>query len=153
MVKMDSGDATGFADCFTEDATCEVLLTGTQKTGRGELEGLCAFLHEKFKTCRHWEVSNTAFVDNKQLTLHCFTVSCAKGNVCVDVQFLEGPDGDKVENVTNTSYWKALDGGQVVSTGIHRDTFRLCGSHYLIASRVIDHTWTKEGGHREVPPL
>ena len=70
---MDDGDQEAFASCFTEDGRCEVcvifdvviqrpvtsflqvLLTGTVKTGTEELKGLCGFLHDKFRTCRHWE--------------------------------------------------------------------------------------------------
>jgi len=81
---------------------------------------LCTFLHEKFASCRHWE-----------------------GNVCVE---LIGPG-----KATNVSYWKALDGGEVVSTGTHRDTLKEeSPGHWRVEKRVIEHTWTKAGGHHEL---
>ena len=70
--------------------------------------------------------------------------------------------------LTNISYWKALDGGEVVSTGTHYDTLvqervstgakggllamlGVKGGHFewLIKSRRIVHTWTKAAGRVE----
>ena len=51
---------------------------------------------------------------------------------------------------TNRSYWKALEGGDVVSTGIHEDALAVEGGDWKIASRRILHTWTRAGG--PVPP-
>ena len=97
----------------------------------------------RFRTCRHWE-----------------------GNVCLTA-------GAEAGTVTNVSYWKAMDGGECVSTGIHRDTLVLNGPaaasggattgatasaisvfagtaderKWRVQSRVISHTWTKAAGH------
>ena len=58
-----------------------------------------------------------------------------EGNVC-----LQATD----EGLTNTSYWKALDGGEIVSTGIHRDVLECDGKlqNYLKANYShLDHGW------------
>ena len=50
--------------------------------------------------------------------------------------------------ISNTSYWKALNGGETVSTGRHLDIFIRKGDRdWLCKKRVIEHTWTKEDGH------
>ena len=125
MVGMDSAVADGgslFASCFAADGTVDILINGARKQGTAELAALAVFLNTKFGTCRHWE-----------------------GNVCVSAN----DDG----TASNTSYWKALDGGEVVSTGIHRDTLVRTGtgtsSTWVMQARVIEHTWTKAGGHRK----
>jgi hypothetical protein len=51
------------------------------------------------------------------------------------------------EMFTNVSYWKALDGGEVVSTGIHRDLLILENDEWKIKTRKIVHTYTKQKGH------
>jgi len=48
--------------------------------------------------------------------------------------------------ITNRSYWKALKGGEVISVGLHEDSFKLVGGQWLCNERVIHHLWTKEGG-------
>ena len=121
MLSMDDGDGAAFASCFTVDGTCHVNINQAHKTGPQELAGLAVFLHAKFKTCRHWE-----------------------GNVCVSA-------GAQAGLAINTSYWKALDGGETVSTGIHRDTLVFANGQWLVKSRVIVHTWTKAGGHTSHP--
>jgi hypothetical protein len=65
-----------------------------------------------------------------------------EGNVCVTGSVL---------GATNRSYWKALDGGEVVSTGIHEDQLVRPDDVWLISKRVIRHTWTKAGGHIPEP--
>lgn len=63
-----------------------------------------------------------------------------EGNVCVSAAA-----GGKLSNV---SYWKAMDGGTCVSTGVHRDTLVRSGAKgWLIEARVIEHVWTAAGGH------
>ena len=62
----------------------------------------------------------------------------------------EVPGADR--EATNVSYWKAMDGGEIVSTGIHRDRLVPLDGVWVIRHRLNDHTWTKAGGHREVAP-
>ena len=64
-----------------------------------------------------------------------------EANVCVTVT---------EAGVMNKSYWKAIDGGEIVSTGIHEDILMKVGGKWLIKARVIRHTWTKAGGHISV---
>lgn len=72
-----------------------------------------------------------------------------QGNTVVNL--LDEVPGASLQ-ATNVSYWKAMDGGEIVSTGIHRDRLVLLDGVWIIRHRVIDHTWTKAGGHREVGP-
>ena len=74
--------------------------------------------------CRHWE-----------------------GNVSLTDSEVDG-------EVHNTSYWQALSGGEVVSTGIHKDVLvyvypseSSSEAGWKIKSREILHVWTKAGGH------
>merc|ERR1711934_1105052 len=48
--------------------------------------------------------------------------------------------------VTNRSYWKAIKDGEIISVGIHEDSFQLVEGRWLCKERVIRHLWTKEGG-------
>ena len=123
MLAMDTGDAEAFSSCFTPDGTCSVMISGTKSRGIDELADLCLGIHTKFCAgpnlrCRHWE-----------------------GNVCIL------RDASSSEELTNMSYWKALNGGEVISTGIHRDKIVSFGGEWRISSREIVHTWTKAGGH------
>ena len=50
--------------------------------------------------------------------------------------------------ICNTSYWKALHGGEVFSTGRHFDVFiKNKDGNWLCKERVIQHVWTKDDGH------
>ena len=123
MLAMDSGDGETFADCFTADGTCSVKISGAKASGCDELVSLCMNIHSKFCAgptlrCRHWE-----------------------GNVCIL------PATSTEGELTNESYWKALNGGEIVSTGIHRDKIVCIAGEWQILSREIVHTWTKAGGH------
>lgn len=123
MLAMDSGDGETFADCFTADGTCSIKISGAKACGCDELLSLCMDIHAKFCAgptirCRHWE-----------------------GNVCIL------PAASTARELKNESYWKALNGGEVVSTGIHRDRIVSIGDEWKILSREIIHTWTKAGGH------
>lgn len=55
----------------------------------------------------------------------------------------------------NKSYWYAVLGGEIMSTGFHYDDIVLFTNEDGIASwkierRVIEHLWTKEGGFEKV---
>ena len=114
MVALDEGDSDWFSNCYTNDGTCTITKTGTVKSGKHELKGLCDFLHGKFSHCKHWE-----------------------GNVCI-----RGSDDNTV--CTNLSYWKSLSGGEIVSTGIHRDVLQKDSDGiWHIKSRIIEHTYSK----------
>ena len=74
--------------------------------------------------------------------LHSKFATCRhwEGNVCVTA----GPDG----TLKNVSYWKAMDGGTCVSTGVHRDTLvHSETAGWQLKARVIEHVWTADGGH------
>ena len=56
----------------------------------------------------------------------------------------------EVYEICNTSYWKALNGGEIVSVGRHLDVFvKRSDGIWLCKRRVIQHVWTKEDGHIE----
>jgi hypothetical protein len=120
MIAMDKGDGAAFSSCFTSDGVCDVVLSNAHSVGTAQLEKFCEGIHEKFPTCRHWE-----------------------GNVAVSP--INGSQG---QHATNVSYWKALDGCDIVSMGIHEDTLhRTEAGVWKIASRQIVHTWTAHHGH------
>ena len=122
MLAMDTGEEFVFSSCFTADGTCDIKLMNQTFSGTEQLAGLCAMLAEKFRDARHWE-----------------------GNVCIT----EGEGG----RIMNTSYWKAIDGGEIISTGVHRDVLVRhpnIEGQWLIKNRIIDHTYTKAGGKREI---
>ena len=124
MLAMDAGDEESFSNQFTEDGACTVKIMGKTFTGTDSLMELCNTLHTKFKGVRHWE-----------------------GNVCLTQN--EGSVGGS--EWVNRSYWKALNGGEVVSTGLHEDKL-VCNADtgaFKIVTRTINHFWTKAGGHIE----
>lgn len=120
MIAMDEGHGAAFAACFTKDAQCDVSLTGASAVGTDELANLAVAIKQRFHPARHWE-----------------------GNVTIN------QDGVNGETATNVSYWKALNGEETISTGIHLDTLRNENGEWLIEKREIKHTWTKECGHIE----
>ena len=123
MLAMDSGDGDAFANCYTRDGRCTIVMSGKTTVGRESLSALCVALHARFcvaMNCRHWE-----------------------GNVCVT-------KGDNDGELRNRSYWKAMDGGEVVSTGTHDDVLVQSpdgSGAWCIKSRIISHIWTKADGH------
>ena len=129
MITMDRGDGDAFARCFLEKTgSVKIAINGANAVGRTSLAALCSGIYKKFCAgedgglhCRHWE-----------------------GNVCIS------SDGDRSGHASNTSYWKALNGGTVVSTGLHIDELVLINGEWMLSSRRILHTWTKGGGHIDV---
>jgi len=123
LIAMDLGDGDMFASCFTEDGVCHIAINKNTKTGNAELVALGKALHAKFKHCKHWE-----------------------GNVCIDASGWPDSTTNASQNastVYNRSYWKAMDGGDCVSTGIHCDTLQLqADGQFKISHRTITHTWT-----------
>jgi hypothetical protein len=119
---MDQGYGKGFAKCFAEDGVLEIKIAKSKSEGREAIAKSCEGIHGKFCSaplrCKHWE-----------------------GNVYVETV--------NENTATNLSYWKALSGGEIVSTGIHRDTFvrSQTDGAWLVKYRMIEHTWTKAGGH------
>merc|ERR1711894_312912 len=96
-----------------------------QKTGHQEIEGLCKFLNQKFASCTHWE-----------------------GNVVLKRKQSNQTAENQDYEICNKSYWKALHGGETISTGRHIDTFiKTSDGHWLCKHRIIQHVWTKEDGH------
>ena len=132
MIAMDLGDGQNFANCFTDDGSCHVALSNTTKIGRTELADLCVGLHNRFKDCYHWEG-----------TVSIWPVRQAE---C---------QNENVVEMRNTSYWKAMSGGECVSTGIHEDilVFQEKENEWKIRSRKILHTWTKGGGMINQEPM
>mgnify|MGYP000630757288 FL=1 len=100
----------------------QIKIAKSKSEGREAIAKSCEGIHGKFCSaplrCKHWE-----------------------GNVYVETV--------NENTATNLSYWKALSGGEIVSTGIHRDTFvrSQTDGAWLVKYRMIEHTWTKAGGH------
>ena len=122
MVYMDTGNSAEFSKCFVENGTLRIVLANSLSSGREAIAKVCDSLHNKFckapTYCKHWE-----------------------GNVSLTA----GVNG----SIENVSYWKSVSGGEILSTGIHRDVLqRNPGSgKWEIQTRIIEHTWTKAGGH------
>eukprot|EP01006_Ploeotia_vitrea_P009188 TRINITY_DN21595_c0_g2_i1.p1 TRINITY_DN21595_c0_g2~~TRINITY_DN21595_c0_g2_i1.p1 ORF type:complete len:152 (-),score=21.17 TRINITY_DN21595_c0_g2_i1:88-543(-) len=51
------------------------------------------------------------------------------------------------EHATNVSYWKAIDGGEIVSQGKHFDKLVKVDGVWKMQQRKIVHVWTKAAGH------
>jgi hypothetical protein len=143
MLMMDRGDGEGFADCFAEDGTCEVVLTKTKKKGPSELADLCRFIKSKFPNAQHLE-----------------------GNITLREVYSPAEDAGHSSSATasskiaNRSYWFAIDGGLIVSMGVHEDVLvKVVASNssakggkptapsWKLSERKIIHTWTKAGGY------
>ena len=112
---------------------------------------------EVFSSCFSTEatceikITNQSFTGKEELEGLCASLAEKfkdarhwEGNICLH-QNTEG-------QMINTSYWKAIDGGTIISTGIHRDLLIRDPNqegNWLIKKRTIDHTYTKAGGNRE----
>ena len=104
------GASTRFSDLFTSDGSVTIVKTGTTKSGREELKGLCEFLHNRFPGCLHVE-------SNVVLTRH--------------------PTESRV--VVNRSYWMCVKpDGSIVSGGRHEDEF-VRERRFVCRKRVITH--------------
>ena len=117
MLAIDDGCGATYASCFTKEGRCEVALLGITAEGHTALAQMAEDLHARFPDCRHWE-----------------------GNVCVI-------EADEPDEAINRSYWQSLEGGTIVSTGIHYDALEREEGIWKIASRRILHTWTRKDGH------
>lgn len=116
LLAIDEGNSVDFAQCFAKNGICDVLLIGSRTTGSKALEILGSKLSSRFKGMRHWE-----------------------GNVCVQMQTTDKGD----QHFINRSYWKALLGNTIVSTGIHVDRLVKDNTgNFVIAHRVIGHTYS-----------
>jgi hypothetical protein len=56
---------------------------------------------------------------------------------------MPGPEGI----ARNVSYWKAVDNGEIISLGVHRDILAKSEGRWMVRQRVVEHTWTKVGGN------
>ncbi len=124
MIALDIGNGDLFASCFARDGLITIYINGTRKSGRFEISQLAKSLHEKFKDCKHWE-----------------------GNISL----WPAKDFESTKQVRNLSYWKAMQGGDCISTGIHDDILEQFEGQWMIKARTIYHTWTKAGGPIELP--
>ena len=52
---------------------------------------------------------------------------------------------DGANKATNVSYWKGINEGNIVSYGLHKDTFiKDTDNHWKFNHRIIEHTWSKK---------
>ena len=126
MVCMDTGKSEEFASFFYDSpkSALNIKIAGKTACGRADICKLCEGLYRKFCTgnspCKHWE-----------------------GNVFLKKVLRQGE-----VVVENMSYWKSIKGSEIMSTGLHRDTFKQSkeDSRWYIFERTIEHTWTKANG-------
>ena len=127
MVCMDTGKSKKFASFFYDspNSSVTIKIAGKTASGREDIGKLCDGLYQKFcigdSPCKHWE--GNVFLE-KVLSL--------QGEVVIE----------------NTSYWKSIQGGEIMSTGLHRDTFKQSkeNSRWYLLNRTIEHVWTKGSG-------
>ena len=126
LFAMDSNDHELFASSFTEDGVCEVKKSGLIVKGRSDLKNFCNTIHLKFKPALHIE-----------------------SNVIVNIR-----SENNAARATTKSYWYAILGGDIISTGFHHDELVPSSNDdghetWKLQHRIIEHHWTKSGGFEE----
>ena len=172
---MDRADKDMFAECFVTSPAHRPFVTGdgpipllhiatpgidVKKTDKDGLDGFIDMIEAKFGTktttpCTHWEgnvylESVEDDVDSK-CAPDVFNVNMTEPGSDVLKARAAG-----VSVMKNTSYWKALRGGECISVGLHRDIFVKPKAvkdgdfaEWLCYKREIAHLWTKERGYIE----
>mmetsp|Transcript_6059 Transcript_6059/g.9152 ORF Transcript_6059/g.9152 Transcript_6059/m.9152 type:complete len:173 (+) Transcript_6059:50-568(+) len=118
---IDKNEPERFADLFTDTGTVLIAKTGTSVTGRDNLMELCSGLHQRFAPALHFE-----------------------SNIVLDISC--------DSSASNKSYWYAVLGGDIISTGFHYDQFATTTDIngnlvWKFNHRIVEHHWTKSGGH------
>ena len=126
LLCLDRGDHERFATLFTEEpeeGTCELVKFGAVARGQAELKDLCRTVHDNFKGCLHFE--HTPVLR-----------TCPSG---------------RSDTIHSESYWSAVRGGQIISTGLHKDKLerRHSDGQWLFRERRIFHHWTLAGGYEQ----
>lgn len=125
---MDTNDSNNFANLFTNNGSIEIIKINKTFQTHNELKNLCSNLYTNFYPALHFESNIVIEFDEKDPLL-----------------------------ARNKSYWYALHGNEIISTGFHFDEFIFTtNSHHinhptwLFQRRIIRHHWTKNGGFEEV---
>jgi hypothetical protein len=123
LLCLDKGDAPRFASLFSVDpvqGSCEVVKFKAVAKTPAELQDLCTAIHGNFKGCLHFE-------HNPVLK------TCPTG---------------RSDTLHSESYWSAVRGGQIISTGVHKDILEKQHSdgQWLFRERRVFHVWTLAGG-------
>lgn len=108
-----------FADLFGKDAIFSFPFRKLKIEGRDNFVGLCKNLHSKFPTATHWE-----------------------GNVVI-----ENHSTDQIKRASNTSYWKAIRDGVIISLGFHFDKFECRDGKWVFVERIVELKWSLETGN------
>ena len=100
--------------------SCEVVKFKAVAKTPAELQDLCTAIHGNFKGCLHFE-------HNPVLK------TCPTG---------------RSDTLHSESYWSAVRGGQIISTGVHKDILEKQHSdgQWLFRERRVFHVWTLAGG-------
>jgi hypothetical protein len=145
MLAMDEGDDEKFASFFVPEAKLTISISGAVKQGREEIGAIASGVKAKFPTAQHYE--SNIFVSKP----HFDDVELDHVKNAVKKLLDEHQHLSKVPLVCSKSYWKALDGGDVIAQGEHHDILVQWEKEgpWLIVTRVIQHTWTKQAGFLE----
>eukprot|EP00164_Ancoracysta_twista_P004066 GFYU01005457.1.p2 GENE.GFYU01005457.1~~GFYU01005457.1.p2 ORF type:complete len:145 (-),score=34.92 GFYU01005457.1:1123-1557(-) len=120
--QLDDNCPEEFADLFVEDGQgLELSTYGKTYKTKAELCEFVKFIKSKYPNAQHWE-----------------------GNLVLGFMIENG-----VTFVNSVSYWKCIDGGEIVSQGKHEDLLRIMpDGQAKFISRKVTHDWTKAAGHR-----
>ena len=143
MHAMDSGDDDLFASFFVPEAQLQIKVSGTVRNGRDEIGSIASGVKAKFPTAQHWE--GNIFISRPHID------EIKLEHIKASIKQLVDAHGhlSNVPMVANKSYWKAVDGGDVIAQGEHNDILVQMEENgpWLIVLREIAHTWTKTGGY------
>jgi hypothetical protein len=126
---LDTGDVSKFEKLFTPDARVSIPKVGAELQGPTSIGTVCKNVHAAFgPLTMHLEF-------NPVITLH------------------ENQDDEHIlQRVRNRSYWQAVQGGEIVSSGVHEDVLVLRTNldedeqTWRFESRIILHHFTASDG-------
>eukprot|EP01119_Soliformovum_irregulare_P022225 TRINITY_DN7561_c0_g1_i1.p1 TRINITY_DN7561_c0_g1~~TRINITY_DN7561_c0_g1_i1.p1 ORF type:complete len:147 (+),score=15.32 TRINITY_DN7561_c0_g1_i1:1-441(+) len=120
---LDNGDSEGFVELLVDEFVLEVPHRKFSGTGKDTMRLWVQNVHNRFSTALHWE-----------------------GNVVIEPsdEFVQETKYERFAK--NTSYWKAQNGGEVVSMGRHHDQFVHTSNGWKFYKRITTFQWTKEEG-------
>lgn len=155
---MDTNDSNNFANLFTNNGSIEIIKINKTFQTHNELKNLCSNLYTNFYPALHFVSFFLKFIHLfifiniiHLLIYYSFIYLFQESNIVIEF------DEKDPLLARNKSYWYALHGNEIISTGFHFDEFIFTtNSHHinhptwLFQRRIIRHHWTKNGGFEEV---
>lgn len=145
---------------------CKQLIRSMSSLGGQDIQNITTLIHEFLWCIDNCESQRFAslFADNGECTIVKSNLSvigkCSLEKMCSDLHHRFKNTLHCESNVmiqgngitaTNTSYWYALYGGDIISTGKHVDKFirETSTNSWKFESRIIYHHWTKNDGFQQ----